>query len=69
VVLSTHDPDHAFSVGNRVVLLDGGRLVAQGTPHEVLTPERLRAVYGVPVVVERLSQGQTVCAPDYGATA
>jgi iron complex transport system ATP-binding protein len=53
-------------VGNRVALLDGGRLIAQGPPAEVLTPERLRAVYGVSVVVERLSQGQIVCAPDYG---
>ena len=69
VVLSTHDPDHAFSVGNRVALLDGGRLIAQGRPAEVLTPDRLRAVYGVSVVVERLSQGQMVCAPDYGADA
>jgi iron complex transport system ATP-binding protein len=67
VVLSTHDPDHAFSVGSRVALLDAGRLVAQGTPPEVLTRQRLRAVYGVDVVIERLSQGQTVCAPDYGA--
>jgi len=67
IVLSTHDPDHAFSVGNRVALLDGGRLVAQGPPHEVLTPERLRAVYGVSVAIERLSRGQTVCVPDYGA--
>jgi iron complex transport system ATP-binding protein len=66
VVLSTHDPDHAFSVGDRVALLDGGRLIAQGPPADVLTPERLRAVYGVSVIVERLSQGQTVCAPDYG---
>jgi iron complex transport system ATP-binding protein len=66
VVLSTHDPDHAFSIGDRVALLDGGRLIAQGRPSEVLTPDRLRAVYGVSVVVERLSQGQTVCAPDYG---
>jgi iron complex transport system ATP-binding protein len=69
VVLSTHDPDHAFSIGDRVALLDGGRLLAQGLPRDVLTPERLRAVYGVSVVVERLSQGQTVCAPDYGAMA
>jgi iron complex transport system ATP-binding protein len=68
VVLSTHDPDHAFSVGNRVALLDAGRLIAQGTPHEVLTPERLKAVYGVSVTIERLSAGQTVCAPDYRAT-
>jgi iron complex transport system ATP-binding protein len=69
IVLSTHDPDHAFSVGTRVALLDSGRLVAQGTPQDVLTPQRLHAVYGVSVVIERLSHGQTVCAPDYGATA
>src|SRR5262245_60423234 len=66
VVLSTHDPDHAFSIGSRVALLDGGRLIAQGRPDEVLTPQRLQSVYGVRVVVERLAQGQTVCAPDYG---
>ena len=53
------------SVGDRVALLDGGRLIAKG-PRDVLTPERLRAVYGVSVVVEQLSQGQIVCAPDYG---
>jgi iron complex transport system ATP-binding protein len=69
VVLSTHDPDHAFSVGSRVALLDAGRLVAQGAPQEVLTPARLRAVYGVSVVVERLAQGQMICAPDYAALA
>jgi iron complex transport system ATP-binding protein len=65
VLLSTHDPDHAFSISDRVALLDGGRLVAQGRPHDVLTPARLREVYGVTVAVERLSQGQTVCAPDF----
>jgi iron complex transport system ATP-binding protein len=66
VLLSTHDPDHAFSVASRVALLDAGRLIAQGPPDDVLTPESLRAVYGVSVVVERLRQGQTVCAPEYG---
>ena len=40
----------------------------KGSPETVLTPERLRAVYGVSVAVERLSQGQTVCAPDYGVS-
>jgi iron complex transport system ATP-binding protein len=67
ILLSTHNPDHAFSIGDRVALLDGGRLVAQGAPQEVLTADRLRAVYGVGVVVERLSQGQMVCAPNYGS--
>ena len=67
VLLSTHDPDHAFSVGTRVALLSDGRIVVQGTPDEVLTPDRLHQVYGVRVIVERLSHGQPVCAPDFSA--
>jgi iron complex transport system ATP-binding protein len=31
----------------RLVLLDGGRIVADGTPAEVLVPERIRDVFGV----------------------
>jgi iron complex transport system ATP-binding protein len=67
VLLSTHDPDHAFSIGNRVALLNKGALVAEGRPEEELTPGRLRTVYGVNVAVERLAQGQLVCAPEYAA--
>jgi iron complex transport system ATP-binding protein len=65
VLLSTHDPDHAFNVGTSVVLIDDGRMIARGTPEAVLTPERLRQVYGIRVLVERLSGGQPVCAPDF----
>ena len=65
VLLSTHDPDHAFSIAQRVALLDAGRLLARGPPQDVLTPARLRDVYGVAVTIERLRQGQTVCAPDF----
>lgn len=68
VVLSTHDPDHAFSIAHRVMLLDGGRIVAEGRPSDVLTPERLHAVYGVRVAIEQLRGGQIVCAPDYAGT-
>lgn len=63
VILSTHDPDQAFAVASRVALMQDGIIVAQGTPAEVLTPSRLKAVYGVDVTVEKLSGGQTVCAP------
>jgi iron complex transport system ATP-binding protein len=66
IVLSTHDPDHAFSIGTRVALLDEGHIVAQGAPAEVLTAERLASVYGVTVAIERLRGGQVVCAPEYG---
>jgi iron complex transport system ATP-binding protein len=36
------------------VLLDRGRIVADGPPDEVLSSERIRAVYGVdPALVRR----------------
>jgi iron complex transport system ATP-binding protein len=67
IVLSTHDPDHAFACATDVALLHEGGLAAHGAPDAVLTPARLEAVYGVPVSVERLASGHTVCAPDLGA--
>lgn len=35
VILSEHRTDAAFAVSDRVLLLDGGRLLADGTPREV----------------------------------
>jgi iron complex transport system ATP-binding protein len=67
IVLSTHDPDHAFACATEVALLHDGALAAHGAPEAVLTPARLETVYGVPVSIERLASGHTVCAPDLGA--
>jgi iron complex transport system ATP-binding protein len=54
VVLSTHDPDHAFFCADRVALLKDGRLVRVGTPEDVITAETLHDLYGVDVeVMER----------------
>jgi iron complex transport system ATP-binding protein len=67
IVLSTHDPDHAFACASEVALLHDGGLAAHGPPATVLTAARLETVYGVPVLIERLASGHTVCAPDLGA--
>jgi iron complex transport system ATP-binding protein len=64
VLLSTHAPDHAFAVADRVLLLEGGRLVADGPPAAAITAERLAAVYGVAVeLVPSPALGRPVCAP------
>ena len=47
VVASTHDLGLAARYCSRLLLLDKGRLVADGPPERVLTPKNLRAVYGV----------------------
>lgn len=63
VVLSTHNPDHAFTYATRVHLLGDGVTQAAGRPIEVLTPAVLSRVYGAPITVERLPSGYHVCVP------
>jgi len=37
ILYVTHSRDEVFALGDRVLVLDAGRIVAQGTPHEVIT--------------------------------
>lgn len=46
MLLSIHDLRVAHCM-DRVLVLQQGRLVAQGAPEEALTPERIQAVFGV----------------------
>src|SRR5215475_7511362 len=70
VMLSTHDPDHAFLCAQRVALLHHGRLARLGPPEDVITRESLREVYGVDVTVIEAtrSDGRSarVCVPALG---
>jgi len=47
VVAVLHDLALAAHFFPRLLLIDGGRLVADGTPDAVLTDERIRDVYRV----------------------
>ncbi|MET8556498.1 ABC transporter ATP-binding protein [Streptomyces sp. NPDC004959] len=47
-----HDLDQAAAVADRIALLCDGRVVADGTPEEVLLSERLTEVYGIRVEVD-----------------
>lgn len=67
IVLSTHNPDHAFAVADNVALMNDGGIVAGGRPEDVLVAERLSAVYGVPMSIHRLDGRLTVCVPHYTA--
>jgi iron complex transport system ATP-binding protein len=54
VLLSTHDPDHAFICANRVAMLHEGKLARMGTPEKAITAASLRELYGVSVEVTRV---------------
>jgi iron complex transport system ATP-binding protein len=47
VVAVVHDLGLAARHADRIVVLDGGRIVADGAPRTVLTAERLAATFGV----------------------
>ncbi|HEX8045232.1 ABC transporter ATP-binding protein [Rhizobium sp.] len=67
VVAALHDLNHAAMFCDRLAVMNNGRLVALGTPGEVLTAECIRDVFGVDVEVEHDSDGS--CLIRYRATA
>jgi molybdate transport system ATP-binding protein len=44
ILLVTHNGEEVFALGNEVIMLDTGRIVAQGQPHEVMRVPRLETV-------------------------
>ena len=51
VVLVSHDLNLAARYGSRLVLLDRGRLIADGPPASVITPDLIRRVYETEAIV------------------
>lgn len=47
LVLVVHDPAVAWVLADRVIVLESGRLVADGSREVVLQPDRLESIYGV----------------------
>ena len=63
VVLSTHEPEQAFAIRDRVAVLGPRTPFTNGPIEEVLTPERLSTLYDVPLTVERTPSGRNVVGP------
>jgi iron complex transport system ATP-binding protein len=49
VLAILQDPNVALRHADVVTLIEQGRIIASGTPDEVLAPERLTALYGMPI--------------------
>ncbi len=76
VLYATHDRGEVFALGESVVFLDQGRIVAQGAPREVLeAPERLvvaeasgfENIFGASVAARHQAQGTMTCQLDGAA--
>lgn len=62
VICALHDLALAARWCTRLVMLDHGRVVADGRPEHVLTAERLGAVYGIVAHLDRVD-GQPIVQP------
>lgn len=63
VVVVLHDVNMAARFCDDIVALHGGRLMARGTPAQMITPETLERIYGVAMEVIRQQDGGSVAVP------
>jgi iron complex transport system ATP-binding protein len=67
VVFSTHHPDHALRIADRVAMIRGGAMMAAGATDDVVNSENLSALYGRAVEVALVASGEgtprRVCVP------
>jgi molybdate transport system ATP-binding protein len=77
ILYVTHSPEEAFALGERVVVLEAGRILAQGMPQFVLTTPRhetvaqvvgFENVFDATVKSIALTQGTMFCQLDGSAT-
>ena len=57
ILVVLHDLTHAHRYTDEVVLLDGGQVVAQGTPDEVMTSRRLSDIYHIDIKAHHTDDG------------
>ena len=64
VIQSTHDPEQAYMYSDKILALNGGRVVAFGTPQDTMDASLVSALYGVDVEVCSMREDKIrVCIP------
>jgi iron complex transport system ATP-binding protein len=60
VLISTHEPEQAFAIADRVAILGGGNHFRTGPVETVLTSRQLTLLYGIDLDVEKTPSGRRV---------
>lgn len=65
ILMVLHDLNIAAAFSDRVVLMQEGHLVAEGSPETVFTEDRLSKVYGSPIQIDRGPSGAIRVSPTF----
>lgn len=63
-IKTTHFPDHALWISDRVIMLNAGQVIADGSTEEVITKVNLYKLYNIPVNVLKIKGGGRICVPE-----
>jgi iron complex transport system ATP-binding protein len=64
VIQTTHHPEQSYMFSDRILTIQSGRVLTEGTPKEVLTVKTIRELYGMDVEVVSLYEDQArICIP------
>ncbi|MCE7858362.1 MAG: ABC transporter ATP-binding protein [Chloroflexi bacterium CFX2] len=64
IIIVLHDLNHAAHFADHVIILADGRMIEQGTSHEVITEQIVRDVFGVASqVIAHPSTNKPLCLP------
>lgn len=65
VIMTSHFPDHAFLISQKVAVMKDGNIIAFGSTDEVITEENLQTIYNIEVKVIYLDGPvkRKVCVP------
>ena len=64
VIQTTHHPEQSYMFSDRILAIQKGRVLTEGTPAQVLTPETMQKLYGVDVeIVSLYHDNARICVP------
>jgi hypothetical protein len=59
IIMTTHVPNHAISYSSHVALMNQGRVVATGSPEQVIIEKNLMEIYGIDVKIFEIVDSAT----------
>ncbi len=61
---ATHNPNQAFAYSDQIIAMQGGTIIANGAPQEVVNAQLIDELYGIKARVESLEEGRIrFCLP------